>query len=364
MTLTHKYFEKIFRITEIAFGNKTKNNSVIRKRRIIMKKITLLSALLALTIVMTGCSSSETSNGGTGEDSASYPSQPIQTIITANAGGGVDVTARITGKYAEEILGQSLVPVNVAGAGGATGAQQALDADADGYTVLYTTDAIITMHQMGMSEFDYTAFKPVGIHAEATNMTFVTSNEFQTFEEFVEYAKANPGELKFGVQTGTYSEQLAAMMWKDLGIEIQIIDIGTISDIVVALVGGHIDMAAGPMGNMADYVENGDFVAHGMLSQETNPDYAEIPTMYELGVNFHLPRFYLYLFEAEVSDEIVKTFADAIYEVSQNPDYQAEISEQAYTPRVMTMEETLTYIQETEEVYTTYQKTLEEYRAQ
>ncbi len=329
-----------------------------------MKKITLLSALLSLTIAMVGCSSTDTPAGDASGDAAAYPTQPIQTIITANAGGGVDITARITGKYAEEILGQPLVPVNVAGAGGATGAQQALDADADGYTVLYTTDAIITMHQMGMSEFDYTAFKPVGIHAEATNMTFVTSNEYQTFEEFVEYAKAHPGELKFGVQTGTYSEQLAAMMWKDLGIEIQIIDIGTISDIVVALVGGHIDMAAGPMGNMADYVANGDFVAHGMLSEEANPEYPDIPTMYDLGVNFHLPRFYLYLFEAEVSDEIVKTFADAIYEVSQNPEFQAEIAEQAYTPRVMTMEETLTYIEETEAVYTKYQETLDEYRAQ
>lgn len=319
-----------------------------------MKKIITALLLGATMTSLVACGSSQPEQ---------YPSKAVQVIITANAGGGVDITERIAGQYIEEELGQSLVPVNVAGAGGATGMQQVLAADPDGYTVLYTTDAIITANLMGMTDAEYTDFKFVGMNAMTTNMCFVTSSEFQTFDEFVEYAKAHPGELKYGVQTGTYSEQLAAMMWKNLGIDIQIIDIGTISDIVVALVGGHVDMASGPMSNMADYVEKGDFVVHGMLSEERDPNFSEIPTMYELGVDFHLPRFYGYMFSKDVPDEIVKTFADAVYAATQNEDYIKDIEEQGYTPAISTQEETLKYVEETKIQYELYQAVLEEYYA-
>jgi tripartite-type tricarboxylate transporter receptor subunit TctC len=66
-----------------------------------------------------------------------YPKQPIELIVPANPGGDTDINARQFAEYFSQEIGQTVVVVNVAGAGGSTATRQVKDAAGDGYQLLF-----------------------------------------------------------------------------------------------------------------------------------------------------------------------------------------------------------------------------------
>lgn len=296
-------------------------------------------------------------------DEIAWPERDITVVISANAGGGSDITGRITNKYLQEELGVNVVTVNVAGAGGSLGARQVMDSDADGYTLAYHNDGLISSYVVGSCDFDYTAFKWSGICALCNNVVFATTNRFSSFEEMVAYAKEHPGELRYGVQSGNYQEQMAAMLMKSLGIELQIVDVGSVADILVAMLGGHVDMTCGPMGTVKEYIESGDIIAQGVLAEERYPDYPELRTMTELGVNYVLPKYFIYYFPADTDDAIIDKFNEALQRVCSNEAYIAEMKAQDFDAVYMSPEEAGEYQANALAMFQEYQKVLDEYNA-
>ena len=194
-------------------------------------------------------------------------------------------------------------------------------------------------------------------------MTFVTTNKFSSFDEMVTYAKAHPGELKYGVQSGNYQEQMAAMMMESLGIDIQIVDVGTVSDIVVAMLGGHVDMTCGPMGTIREYIEAGQLIPHGVLAEERHSDYPDLPTMRELGVDYVLPKYFIYYFPLGTDDLIVEKFNAALEKVCNNPEYIAEMKAQDFDACYIPTDEALEYQAEALAMFKEYQVVLDRYNA-
>lgn len=292
-----------------------------------------------------------------------WPERDIQVIVSAKPGGGSDITGRITNKYLEKYLGKTLVTVNVAGAGGTLGARQVKDAEPDGYTIAYHNDGLVSAYAVGSCDFNHTAFRSSKICAVCTNVTFVTTKQFKTFDEFVSYAKEHPGKLKYGVQSGNYQEQMAAILMRDLGIEVEIVDVGTVSDILVAMLGGHIDMTCGPMGTVREYIESGDLVSHGILAQERHEDYPDIPTMEELGVQYYLPKYFLYYFPLNTPDDVIEKFNEALGKVTEDEEYIAEMKAQDFDVVSMSEDESVQYQDNALMMFTEYQKVLDAYKA-
>ena len=326
------------------------------KRNSIWILLAVILVSVMLLVFKSGKSEQGTSN-------LEWPRHDIQVVISAKPGGGSDTTGRITNKYMEKELGVNMVTVNVAGAGGSLGARQVKDSKPDGYTIAYHNDGLISSYVVGSSDFDYTAFKSSNICAVCNNVTFATTKRFQTFEEFVTYAKKHPGELKYGVQSGNYQEQMAAVLMKDLGIDVRIVDVGTVADIIVAMVGGHIDMTCGPMGTLKEYIKSGDLVPHGVLAQERNADYPDLPTMKELNVNYCLPKYFLYYFPLDTPNSIIDKFNQALKKVCENEDYIADMKAHDFDVCYMEHDETMAYQKDALEMFEEYQSVLNEYKA-
>src|SRR5689334_5684191 len=123
-------------------------------------------------------------------DVASYPNKPIKVIVTVPAGGGVDSVTRIIGDKLYRRLGQPFVVENRGGAAGNIGAEAAFLADPDGYTLMASQPAPITINVELYKKlnFDPTAFEPIIIMSKIPNVLLVRSDfPAKTAQEFLAY---------------------------------------------------------------------------------------------------------------------------------------------------------------------------------
>ena len=131
-----------------------------------------------------------------------FPNRPMTMVVPFAAGGAVDVLGRTLAARAQDILGQQIVIENVGGAGGMTGASRVAKAAPDGYQFVLGSVGTHAQNQWLYKRPAYDAlkdFEPVILVAE-TPLLLVTRKDFpaNNLKEFIAYAKAHPGELKFG----------------------------------------------------------------------------------------------------------------------------------------------------------------------
>ncbi|MDZ5696629.1 tripartite tricarboxylate transporter substrate binding protein [Chelativorans sp. M5D2P16] len=130
-----------------------------------------------------------------------YPDRPITMIIPLGAGGSHDLNARVITSVLPEYLGQPVVVQLMPGAGGQTGTAAAAEAEADGYTLLFTHNFIdqLQQHVANLPYDPNESFVSVARVNSAQPVLVVREDSlYQSWEELVEYGRENPGELRFG----------------------------------------------------------------------------------------------------------------------------------------------------------------------
>ena len=138
-----------------------------------------------------------------GNVAVTYPTRPVTVVVPYAAGGPVDVMARIVSQHLSKTLGQSFIVENVTGAGGVIAMRRAFRAEPDGYTLnvgnLGSHAAAYGIYGPEKAGYDPREFEPIGL-ISSTPIYLVVRNEFPaaTLQEFVAYAKANPGKITNG----------------------------------------------------------------------------------------------------------------------------------------------------------------------
>lgn len=139
--------------------------------------------------------------GASGAAAQEYPEKPITMIIPLGAGGSHDLNARVMTSVLPSYLGQPVVVQLMPGAGGQTGTAAAAQAEADGYTLLFTHNFIdeLQQHVTNVPYQPNEDFVAVARPNYAPPSIVVRADApWQSLEEFIEDGKANPGKLKFG----------------------------------------------------------------------------------------------------------------------------------------------------------------------
>lgn len=314
------------------------------------KGILLAITTLLFATILAGCNTETSSNGGGDSD---YPSKPITVVVPAGAGGDTDANARLLGKYLEEELGQPVVISNVTGAGGTVGANEVLEADPDGHTVLFFHNSLLLNRILGLSEDSYDSFKLAGIAVLDQGNTFMVSadSQFEDLQDMVEYARANPGEVSIATEVGGFTHLQLLALQKDQGIELNIVDVGGAAEKVTALLGGHVDIVPTSLGLVKDYVDSGDMRTLGIMASERVDLMPDVPTFVEQGVNSEFEKFFFYGFNPDTPDEIVEAFSAAVEKVVNNEEYVKEASKFLVTPTFLNPEEAFDYIKKAEDKY-------------
>src|SRR5699024_6079222 len=122
---------------------------------------------------------SDEANGETasGDGETDYPTQSIEVMVPAGAGGDTDLNSRITAKYLEEELGETLVVTNVGGSGGTTGINEFLSKEADGHNVLTYHNAMLVNNIYGISDIAYEDFQYAGMGILDQSNTFLVDRK-------------------------------------------------------------------------------------------------------------------------------------------------------------------------------------------
>lgn len=301
--------------------------SVIQKnkggvKQVMGKKSLILLLVLILAVgLIAGCG-----GGGEGEGEAEYPTKPITLIVPWNAGGDTDVIWRTVGKYLEEELGQTIVIQNIGGGSGAVGAQEALQAEADGYTLLAGHDSIALSYVTGKTDFTYSNFAPIALMTSNPEIVAtVAGSEFTDMEQVVAYAKEHPGELTFGASLGSTSHYTPAAIEAAAGIDFNIVGYEGTADRMTAVLGGHINFGSVSIPAAKEYLAAKKMTLLGIASEERDPNLPDLPTLKEQGIDVISSTNRGLFAPKETPEEIVEILRTALKNVTENPDFQADI---------------------------------------
>ncbi len=213
-----------------------------------------------------------------------FPDKPVEFIVPWSPGGGSDTLMRLVSNYAEEHLGEAMPVINMPGVSGTTGLKELARRDADGYTVGQIHEGLLVAYHTGITPQNWDDFEPVAAITQSPQyLTVNADSPYTTYQEFVDYAKANTGEIRLGVTLGGVPHVHAAMIEDAEDLSFRYVGFEGTGSRIRALVGGHIDAAIGDISSSGEFVKNDDlrFLAVGSKErQEVTPD---VPTFAELG---------------------------------------------------------------------------------
>src|SRR3981189_2857054 len=188
--------------------------TMIRYPAIPLRSLLVLSCLLVLAV-----------SAVTRAEAQSSPTRTIKLVVPFGPGGPTDVSARIAAQVMQSGLGPSVVIENRPRAGGAIGTKSVANADPDGATLLIGTSATLGVVPALMKNPGYDpikSFAPVAKVADST-LVLVVPAAFpaKSVQEFVVYAKANPGKLSFAsARVGHQTQPLPRLLQTKAGLDI------------------------------------------------------------------------------------------------------------------------------------------------
>jgi tripartite-type tricarboxylate transporter receptor subunit TctC len=259
--------------------------------------------------------------GGGGEEAAAaeLDCRAIDVIVPYAPGGGSDQQVRRLQAALEQAIGSRLNITYQEGGDGSVGWSALANAEPDGCTI---ANVVLP----NISNLSLTAGEEVGFQAEdfeyiafteySPNIIGVAQNsEFQTIDDFVEAAKADPGGLTIS-GVGSNGELLAAEILKATGIEVSYVPVsGGVGEIIPQVAGGHIDAAISGFSLL-----DGDQLRPLALSgTEQHEDFPDVPTFEEAGYpGVELVTSWGLILPPETPQEIVDTWNAAVQETLQD----------------------------------------------
>jgi tripartite-type tricarboxylate transporter receptor subunit TctC len=216
-----------------------------------------------------------------------FPSKPVEIVVPFAPGGSLDIGTRVLVEPLSRELKVPVIIKNQAGGGGLTGATSFFNAKPDGYTMLAASPAaIISNVQLSKNpSFDPRKdFLPVGQAGVSPIAMCVTKDSpFKSFDEFVQFAKKNPGKLRGNFSSpGGETHIMLVSIVRETKIETKIIPYTTSGERAAAMLGGHVDWGTASLVSTMPYVKSGDMRV--LLLTHRSPELPGIPSGPEVGL--------------------------------------------------------------------------------
>ncbi len=265
-----------------------------------------------VTIMLAGCAKEE----------EKFPNGPITMIVPFSAGGGTDIVTRAVADAAKNSLEQPIVVVNKTGAGGAVGMGEGANAKPDGYTVTTICVELTTLPPQDLAPFTSDDFRPImQINAEPAAITVAADAPWNTVEEFIAYAKENPGKVQIGNSgVGAIWHLAAVAIEKAAGVEFNHIPYEGAAPAVAAILGGHIEAVTVSPAEVASQVEAGQLKILGVADNERLKSFPDVPTLKESGLDVAIGTWRGLAVPKDTPDDVMsvlkEAFAKAVKEES------------------------------------------------
>lgn len=281
--------------------------------------------------------------GASAAHAQTYPERPIRFVLGYAAGGGPDVTARVTAQHMSQLLGQPVIVENRLGAGGVVASQAVLGAPADGYTLLIgeTGQLGIVPHLIKGLNFDpLKDFVPVGlISIQPLLIAASAKSGIQTLPQMIAEARANPGKLTYGSSgIGTLHHLVMEILKTELGIDITHIPYKGSGQSVPALLAGDVPLLVTGIPVITPHAKAGKAYLLAVTSGERSEFAPEVPPISDVVKGFDFAAEVGLLAPVGTPPAVIKKLSDTLKVAMQNKELLARFKEGGLTPKYTTPE--------------------------
>lgn len=266
-----------------------------------------------------------------------YPSEPVSIVVGLAPGGSGDGTMRmVAGKVADE-LGVQVIVDNRPGGAQTIAPTKVARSRPDGYTLLQTTTSALgtVPYFQNVSYNVETDFTYIAQYAVLAAPNYVlTESPLRSWEELIEFAKANPGKLRWAAATPFSGPHLAnAAAFQKLGLDTIFVPFKGGAEAVSALLGGHIDLVVS-----SDY---GPLLSAGrvrLLSEigaERMPGMENVPNFGELGYPLPIRIAFGLAGPAGLPPAVVETWIRALEKIDSSAEWKPLLSRYMALPSLV-----------------------------
>jgi tripartite-type tricarboxylate transporter receptor subunit TctC len=258
-------------------------------------------------------------------ETAEFPAKPVTLIIPWTPGGSTDVTMRVLAEVTGKYLGQPVVVENRPGGGGTVGAAtMAATAKPDGYTVCQIPTTVFRYPYMMKVSWDPLKDFTYIIHTTGYTFGVVVKKDapWKTWNEFIAYAKANPGKVKYATPgAGTSLHLTMEKIALKQGIKWVQVPMKGGAESTAAVLGGHV-MATADSTGWAPQVDSGDLRLLCTWGNERTVRWPKVPTLKELGYGIVSNSPFGIAGPKGIDPKVVKILHDAFKKGLEDPAYR------------------------------------------
>lgn len=292
-----------------------------KKRRVTMKKLAawaLVPAWRAAAVVPAPAMAQP----------PEWPSKNLRLIVPFPPGGSVDVLARSLAIRMGKRLGKSVTVENISGGATVPAVQSLLRAEADGHTMLITSDVTLSVNPVLLPSLPYSPAKdisPITIFYKSANWLIVRADRPEkSFSDLVKTIAANPGQVTIGVNAVWGAGQLGLETWKKAsGLDFTVVPYRGGPAAITDLIGGQVTATVDVPGSSIPHVRSGKVRPLGVLQSNRSPSLKDVPAVLESGGQGpQVQTFVAIVAKSGTPADRIQKLNAAIRESAQEPEYQ------------------------------------------
>ena len=280
----------------------------------------------------------------------SWPTRAVKIIVPYAAGGNTDIIARMSAQYLSTAMGQSFIVENRVGAGGAIAADVVAKSAPDGYTLcLCALSQLVPVpltQNVGYDPLkDFTPIANIG--ANGFVITVSTSIPSRNLQEFIAYAKANPGKLSYGSGgIGSLTHLAAALFIHHVGIEMTHVPYTGGGPALNDTIGGHVQMYAASPSEVIGFTDSDRIRLLGISAPQSIAQLPKVPAIADLYPGFQALTWNGLIGPAKLPPEVVSALSNEIMNMLKNPEFLERLRKSGVEPVLTTPTEFAKEIQD------------------
>src|SRR5699024_4582489 len=306
-----------------------------------MKKIFLVFGIILL-LGLAACSSSNNENeDANANNNSDYPEEEIELVIPFDPGGASDMVSRAVGEELEDDLGVPVTPVNKEGATGTVGMNYIKNSEPDGYTMGYVPVELSMVESLDIADIVPDDFTLIArSQTIPATITVPEDAPYDTIEEFIDYAKDNPGEITFGTSgEGSIWHAAAASLAEEEDLDFNYVPFDGASEAVKSLLGGEVDATSVSPSEIKSALDSDDVKVLAVMSEEEDPIIPDVLTLKESGIDLETEAWGVFVVPKDTPDEIVNTLEDSIEKAVDSSTFEELAESQGVNPAFMPADE-------------------------
>lgn len=277
--------------------------------------------------------------------SGTWPNGAVQLLVPSKAGGVTDIYTRNIQNYLQSATNGNFATVNYDNE--TVGYENLRSAKADGSTLLFQHSTMICKYLTGAIDYNpQDSFRVVGVAANMGSQAIICGPDapYNTWAEFIKYAKANPGQVTTAISTNGTTHFIFGQVQQNCAVELNMVECSSEADKLTNVAGGIIDVANCSLGNAKEYETAGKLKVLGVLgSGQPEANYPEWEPITDV-----IWESYIYTFApAEMDDATAEAVNTALKGIPENAAYCEAVEKIGGTAMYLTVKEAQKHFDDT-----------------